>query len=106
VAALRDRPAPGAIRVETPAVGAPTLSLDGELDLASVDAFRTQLQALAERSSSVVVDMSHTTFIDGSVLGALAGANAQFPDGVVVKGATGIVARVFRLGNMGHLLAE
>jgi anti-anti-sigma factor len=106
VAAQRDRLVSGTIRVEMPAGGAPILSLRGEVDLASVDAFRTQLDALAERSSSVVVDMADTTFIDGSVLGVLAGAGARFPDGVVVKGATGMVAKVFRLANMEHLLAE
>lgn len=92
--------------METRPGAPPVVTLHGELDLASVDGFRTQLKAVAELSSSVVVDMAGTTFIDGSVLGALAGASAWFPGGVAVKGASGMVAKVFRLGNMEHLLAD
>lgn len=96
----------GAVHVEAGVGLAPVLVLSGELDLATVGAFRAELLAMARAHPSVAIDMTATTFIDGSVLGVLAGASAQFPDGVRVTGATGIVRRVFRLGNMEHLLAD
>lgn len=98
--------APGAILVEEHPGRTPVVFLRGEVDLSTVVGFRAQLEAVAAAHSSLVVDMTDATFIDGSVLGALAAAGTRFPGGVAVKGATGLVARVFHLGNMEHLLAD
>ena len=106
MAADRRDLAPGAFLVEERPGSAPVVFLRGELDLSSVAGFREQLTAVSEAHSSLVVDMADASFIDGSVLGALAAATTRFPDGVVVQGATGLVARIFRLGDMEHLLAD
>ena len=47
------------------------VAISGELDLASVDALRAALGEAADRSSSVVIDVSHVSFIDSTALAAL-----------------------------------
>jgi anti-anti-sigma factor len=85
--------------------GRPTvIYLRGEVDVAQAAALRRLLDDALRDQPTVVVDMEDTTFIDGSVIGALAQANARTEAGVRVRGAKGIVARVFHLIGMEHLL--
>jgi anti-anti-sigma factor len=58
------------------------VELTGEADLRTSSKLRTRLGALAERPRArVLVDLSLTTFIDSSTLGALAFACKQFEPG-------------------------
>lgn len=79
--------------------------LRGELDLGNARQLRDLLLGAAEDDDHLVVDMADTTFIDASVLAVLAETNAVLPGGLIVRGATGIVARAFGLVDMDHLLA-
>jgi anti-sigma B factor antagonist len=54
-------------RTDEPTVIAP----EGELDIVSADALRSQLRAVAETADSIVVDLSDVSFIDSSALGAV-----------------------------------
>lgn len=53
---------------------------------------------------SVLIDVADATFVDGSILGVIAQANARSDGGIRVRGATGLVARIFHLTEMDHLL--
>lgn len=85
--------------------GAPAVVfLRGELDLGSTRRLRELLLSAVRDHDGLVVDMADATFIDGSVLGVLAETSTLLAGGLRVRGATGIVARVFRLVDMDHLL--
>jgi anti-anti-sigma factor len=46
-------------------------ALDGELDRAKVDSLRAQLECRLERSSSLLLDMTSVTYVDGAFLSLL-----------------------------------
>lgn len=82
----------------------PVVYLRGEVDLFNVGHLRRTLLDTSTGHSSVVVDMADVTFIDGSVLGLLAHTTTRFPEGLMVRGARGMVARAFKIGGLEHLL--
>ena len=85
--------------------------LRGEHDVYTVPALRGRLDELHRGSLDVIIDLSQTTFLDSSVLGALLGATetarAQQRDVAVVLGdpPTQAVARIFEVTGLGDVLA-
>jgi anti-anti-sigma factor len=59
------------------------VAISGELDLADVDELSSALGEAAERSSSVVIDVSQVSFIDSTALAALLRANDELGSGGV-----------------------
>ena len=82
----------------------PVVVLGRKVDASNVLDLRQVLGEVCATSTSVVLDMADTTFIDGSVLSVLAQANARLPQGLRVRGARGLVARAFHLVDLEHLL--
>src|SRR5437868_6574799 len=101
-AAGYDRPvAHGGIRSRTGNTGVAIVELDGEHDIYTAPKLRGTLSALLESASGVVVDLSATTFVDSSVLGALLNARQRAHDGgkgfvvCLAAGSEPAVRRVF-----------
>ena len=90
--------------------GATTVEVRGELDLASAGELRDRLEGLAARKPNrLVLDLSQTTFVDSSGLGAIAGGlRAQRRHGGVLEvvGAASHVRRVFEISGLSSLLAD
>ena len=82
----------------------PVVYLRGELDVSDAGQLRRTLLAICAPHTSVVVSMADVTFVDGAVVGVLAQANSRFSDGLVVRGAPAMVARVFKIVELDHLL--
>lgn len=89
--------------------GATVLHVTGELDIAA----RTQMEEALERASCepgrrLTVDVSGLRFIDASGLGLFVAAHNRLVDegcgGIVVKGASGMVRRVFAITALTSLL--
>lgn len=81
--------------------------LSGELDMAVAAKAREALAVV--KHSTVVVDLSELTFLDATGLSALLQCREQLQwNGVEVKlrGAEGIVRRVFSTLGLGHLLTD
>lgn len=96
--------------IEVVAGAAPAVVAAGEIDVASAPVLARALdQALDHGVRPVTIDLTGVQFIDASVLGVLAKAQAVYgADGdqvVRVTGASFFVARVFRIAEMDHLLA-
>jgi anti-sigma B factor antagonist len=60
--------------------GIAILDLDGEHDIYTAPNLRDKLTELVESSSGLVVDLSGTTFVDSSILGALLNARQRAID--------------------------
>ena len=76
------------------------VALSGEADLSGAGALRAALHSALNETSSVVIDVSALTYIDSSGVQELLRAKRDATDvGVtlVVRGANGIVHRVFEL---------
>jgi anti-anti-sigma factor len=75
------------------------LALEGEHDIATVPRLEHQMQQLSGAATSVVIDLSQTTFIDSQVVGWLvrwskpARRHSDHPPVAVVIGADGSFAR-------------
>jgi anti-sigma B factor antagonist len=101
----------GQIDVEHLSTTTAALVLRGEHDVYTVPAVREQLGELHRRELYVIIDLSQTTFLDSSVLGALLGATetarAQERDVAIVLGEppTQAVARIFEVTGLGDVLA-
>jgi anti-sigma B factor antagonist len=79
--------------------------LRGELDVAAAADLQARLLSVA--GSTVVVDLSGLTFIDAAGVGVLVDTRAKLEgEGhrVVLRGASGLVRRVFDLLNLQALL--
>jgi anti-anti-sigma factor len=72
-------------------LGAPTLVLVGEFDLAVAPRLRDQLDLFVGRQ--VVIDMSETTYIDSTTLGVLVAAHRMGAK-ISIAGAQGLVRKV------------
>ncbi len=80
--------------------------LAGELDLASTPELANRLVAIA--GSTVILDLSDLTFIDARGLAALVEARHRIEgqgDRLELRGAQGLVARVFEICGLAHLLS-
>jgi anti-sigma B factor antagonist len=101
----------GQIDVEHLSATTAALVLRGEHDVYTVPTVREQLGELHRRELYVIIDLSQTTFLDSSVLGALLGATetarAQERDVAIVLGEppTQAVARIFEVTGLGDVLA-
>lgn len=83
------------------------VSLHGQLDLANADEVRDALIRVA--GSTVVVDLTDVQFLDSSGIAALLSARKkilQAGNGFKLRGASGIVNRVFELTGLEFLLTE
>jgi len=95
-------PPPGRLGVTVDVVGGEVwLTLEGELDLASVGELEQQLQAAqADKPSRVVVDLRRLAFIDSSGLRAIIQANTNArAEGIdlVLRPGGDSIQRVFEL---------
>lgn len=89
--------------------GAQVVRLSGELDLAYRDELEAALASAVSGGTDVVVDASHLMFIDAASLSALVAARERATSSgrrLVVRGAQGIVRRVFGVCQLDHLLGD
>jgi len=83
------------------------VSVTGELDLASVPELRAALEATAQRSRPVVVDVSEVSFIDSTALATLLRSSDELTAGgvrVVVACPAGPVRRLLTMTSLDHRL--
>lgn len=92
------------ISTAEPAGAAMQVFLRGEIDAACAEELRTLFRDALDQHRSAVVDVRDATFMDGAVLIVLVTANARFPGGLWIRGATGLVRRVFVVAGLDHLL--
>jgi anti-anti-sigma factor len=81
--------------------------LAGELDFASTPQLADRLVAIA--GSAVVLDLSDLRFIDARGLAALVEAKQRIEqqgDRMELRGAHGLVARVFEICGLAHVLSR
>jgi anti-sigma B factor antagonist len=95
----------------TRAGGEAIVSLEGELDLATIGALRTALMAAVSSSAaSVIVDTARLSFMDAIGLGVLIAAHRRFAATgrrLTLRHPTGIVERVLDItGPTHHLSVE
>jgi anti-anti-sigma factor len=60
-----------AIHVDLATDGIIAVSLEGEFDLANAPALREQIDSVLETGNDLIVDLSHASFIDSSIIGVL-----------------------------------
>jgi anti-anti-sigma factor len=81
--------------------------LVGELDLVDADHVRNLL--VAEAGSTVVLDLTDLRFVDAAGVAGIVAAGREIRSAghsLVVRGARGIVRRVFEITELGHLLRD
>jgi anti-sigma B factor antagonist len=88
------------------ATGNPVIAFSGEIDMATADGVRTQLQPAVRAGGPVVVDLSRVTFLDSSGIHAFIDAahDLGLRGCIVLHGANGAVARVLEMVQMGTLV--
>jgi anti-anti-sigma factor len=96
-------PAPR-ISTAEPAGAAMQVFLRGEIDASCVEELRELFRHAVDGHRSAVVDVRDATFMDGAVLIVLVTANARFPGGLWIRGAAGLVRRLFVVAGLDHLL--
>lgn len=88
----------------------PTVAVRGELDLASADQLRAELDRVSEAQPDLlVVDLSGTTFVDSSGLGAIAGglrSQRRHGGALRVVGVSPPVRKVFEISGLAGLLVD
>ena len=86
------------------ALGAPVISVSGELDVWTLDEFDAALQsALAERPVRITLDLAGLRFIDSSGIGVLAAA-MNTGTSIRLRRPTRAVRRVFEFTGMAGYL--
>jgi anti-sigma B factor antagonist len=65
------------MRVGSAESGVNVLALEGEHDIYTAPKLRDKLVTLIDAGPSLIVDLSETTFVDSSILGALLNARQQ-----------------------------
>ncbi len=86
--------------------GTATVALHGEVDIASVADLRDALsRAVAVRPGRLVVDLADTSFVDCSVVNAIAGARRDAPPGcrIVIGSPSPFARRVIQLTGLDRL---
>lgn len=84
-----------------------TLSVAGEIDMATVGTLRACLNDLDGSYSTVVIDLAEVTFMDSSGLGLIAGTAQRFePEGreIVVTNPCGHVGRLLEVSGLDHVV--
>jgi anti-sigma B factor antagonist len=77
----------------------PLLSLLGEFDLSNAVDLRDALDSVTDgHGNTIIIDLTETTFLDSTALGALALASRE--DTIRVRGATGEPRRVLELSGV------
>jgi anti-anti-sigma factor len=100
----------GQIEVEYLSATIAAVVLLGEHDIYTVPTLRARLGELHEKELFVIIDLSHTAFLDSSVLGAMLGATeharSQGKGVAVVLGdpPTETVARIFEVTGLAEVL--
>lgn len=97
----------GMVITTDPSADRTTVSLVGELDLASAPHVRWTLAQVG--GHALVVDLSRLAFIDAAGLSALLLVRRrleQMGRRLVLQGARGPVRRVFEVSGLGHLVAD
>jgi anti-anti-sigma factor len=87
--------------------GVHIVHLSGELDMVNAEALRAKLHDIA--GSTVVVDLADLRFCDSSGLAALLGARDAITaegHGFVLRGAQGVVRRLFDVLGLANLLTD
>jgi anti-anti-sigma factor len=97
------------VRIEWIAGSSPSIVVSGEIDVVTAPTFAQMVDvALACGQCPVRIDLSEATFIDASVLGIIASAEARHgaDSGPVLEivGASGLVAKVFEIADLDHML--
>jgi anti-anti-sigma factor len=83
--------------------GHAVVSVRGEIDLATADAFRAALSDAIDGSPRVEVDLRETTFMDCSGLAALVAAHRAH-EALVVRNARPTILKIFDVAGVGALL--
>ncbi|MDX6568333.1 MAG: anti-sigma factor antagonist [Gaiellales bacterium] len=98
------------IEIEYLSETAAAVVLRGEHDIYTVPALRERLGELHEKELHVIIDLSQTTFLDSSVLGAMLGASeharGQGKGVAIVLGdpPTETVSRIFEVTGLAEVL--
>jgi anti-sigma B factor antagonist len=102
-------PTPASFSTQADADDCYTVTVRGEVDVATSPSLRAELHSLVERGASkITLDLSSTTFIDSSGLGVLVGALKRLretPDGgeVELRGMQDQVKKVFEITGLTNL---
>jgi len=101
-------PAPASFSTQPDGEASYTMTVRGELDVATSPALRTELHTLVEQGAkSIRIDLSSTTFIDSSGLGVLVGALKRLReadgDTIVLSGMQDQVRKVFEITGLTSL---
>lgn len=102
-------PAGGLLRIDVqPLEQATVVAVEGEIDVASVEALREQLLALADTGRTrVVLDLTGVMFLDSTGLGALVSTRRRLQalGGALVLACTNdIVLRLLRLTSLDKVI--
>jgi len=85
------------------------VSLEGELDLATMDAVRAALTAaVSPTAATVIVDIARLSFMDASGLGLLIAAHRRCADAgcrLTLRHPTGVVERILDIASPTHHLS-
>ncbi len=103
-------PTPASFSTEAEGGGRYTVTVRGELDVATSPALRGELHSLVEQGArSIRLDLSGTTFIDSSGLGVLVGALKRLREAegetITLSGMQDQVRKVFEITGLTTLFA-
>ena len=101
----RSQPDPTAFRIfqRKPDTSTSVISVEGELDLATAPKLKWMLlDSLQTGSTRLVVDLSHTTFMDSTALGVLVGVTRRLDAGALmaIVCAQPSVLKIFELSGL------
>lgn len=82
-----------------------TITVSGELDLATAPELRALLDAI-QGSDTVTVDLDATTFVDSQGLATLTAAKQRLDEGLRIINARNNVRRVFEITNLDTMLLD
>ena len=88
--------------------GSATVSLEGELDLATADLVEEALRGVEEQATSVVIDLRELEFIDSTGLSVMleaAGRSQQNSHSLHIRRGSGQVEKVFALTGLHERLS-
>lgn len=103
-------PTPASFSTQSSGDGRYTMTVRGELDVATSPSLRGELHSLVEQGAkSITIELSGTTFIDSSGLGVLVGALKRLREGegdsITLTGMQDQVRKVFEITGLTALFA-